>query len=455
MRKSIISLVTASALMLAGGMAASASTPATITQAKLTASVSGDSVTVDSLIKASSKTRVSHFGVCARDEDGGNVDFDKKRRASLTTEGKTFTATQALPDGEYTFFACAYTNGSWWNGPADTFTVDADGAETPATPVVEAPVEEAPVVEAPTEETPVVEAPTEETPVVEAPVEEAPVVEAPVEEAPVEEAPVEEAPVEEAPVVEAPVEEAPVEEAPVEEAPVEEAPVEEAPVEQAPVDGSSIPVGDLDGWTQKFAEDFTTDAATGQFQSTYANSWCGYQEGTGGQYYNDALISAHDGLMDIALNGTQGAAGSFGPPETCWGDTYGRYSIKFKAEGAEGNGTAMMIWPSSDVWGDGEIDFPEGNLDGTFHAFQHPLNCSDCSSSVSAEGSSFADWHVATTEWSPAGVNYYVDGELIMATTDDNPTTDHRWTIQVAPTSDNAQPGHLLIDWVTSYSYNS
>jgi hypothetical protein len=429
MRKSIISLVTASALMLAGGMAASASTTPTITQAKLTASVSGDSVTVDSLIQASSKTRVSHFGVCARDGDGGNVDFDKKRRASLTTEGKAFTATQALPDGEYTYFACAYTNGSWWNGPTDTFTVDADAAETPATPVVEAPVEEAPVEEAPVEEAPVVEAPVEEAPVVEAPVEEAPVVEAPVEEAPVVEAPVEEAPVVEAPVV-------------------------EAPVAEAPVDGSSIPVGDLDGWTQKFSEDFTTDAAAGQFQSTYANSWCGYEEGTGGQYYNDALISAHDGLMDIGLNGTQGAAGSFGPPETCWGDTYGRYSIKFKAEGAEGNGTAMMLWPSSDVWGDGEIDFPEGNLDGTFHAFQHPLNCSDCSSSVSAEGASFADWHVATTEWSPAGVNYYVDGELIMATTDDNPTTDHRWTIQVAPVADNAQPGHLLIDWVTSYSYN-
>jgi hypothetical protein len=423
MRKTVITVATAAALTLTGGVAAHA-TP-TLTNTNLTASVSGDSVTVESTVTSSNRIRVQDFGVCARNAAGDNVDFDSDRRASVSRWGKDFTATQTLPAGDYTYFACAYRDGSWWNGPTESFTVDATAAE-------QAPVEEAPVEEAPVEEAPVAEAPVEEAPVAEAPVEEAPVAEAPVEEAPVAEAPVEEAPAAEAPVAEAPVDAAPV----------------------ASVDGDALPVGDLAGWTQNLAEDFTTDAATGSFQDTYANSWCGYEEGTGGKYFNNALISAHDGIMDIALNGTQGAAGSFGPPETCWGDTYGRYSIKFKAEGAEGNGTAMMVWPSSDVWGDGEIDFPEGNLDGTFHAYQHPLNCSDCSSSVNADSNTtFADWHVATTEWSPAGVNYYVDGELIMATTDDNPSTDHRWTIQVAPVEDNAQPGHLLIDWVSSYSY--
>jgi hypothetical protein len=435
MRKTIITLATAAALTLSGGVAAQAA-PA-ITATKLTASVSGDTVTVKSRVKSNKKIRVQHFGVCARNEAGDNVDFDKKDRATISRRGKSFTGSQSLPAGEYTYFACAYHHGSWWNGPTDTFTVDVDVTEPPVT---EPPVTEPPVTEPPVEEPPVVEPPVEEPPVVEPPVEEPPVVDPPVEEPPV---------------VEPPVEEPPVVEPPVEEPPVVEPPVEEPPVVEPPVtDGSALPIGNLPGWTQNLAEDFTTDAATGSFQDTYANSWCGYQEGTGNKYYNDALISAHDGLMDIALNGTQGAAGSFGPPETCWGDTYGRYSIKFKAEGAEGNGTAMMVWPSSDVWGDGEIDYPEGDLDGTFHAYQHPLGCSDCSSSVNASSNAtFRDWHVATTEWSPAGVNYYVDGELIMATTDDNPNTDHRWTIQVAPVRDNAQPGSLLIDWVTSYSY--
>jgi hypothetical protein len=393
MRKTIITLATAAALTLSGGVAAHAAP--TITATKLTATVSGENVTVDAEVKASKKIRVSDYGVCARSEAGDNVDFDSKHRATISRGGKSFTATQSLPAGEYTYFACAYYNGSWWNGPTDTFTVDAGAVEAPETPAEEAPVEEAPV------------------------------------------------------------EEAPVEEAPVEEAPVEEAPAEEAPVEAAPVtSGSGLPVGNLPGWTQNLAEDFTTDAGLGAFQDTYANSWCGYEEGTGGQYFNNATISAHDGLMDIALDGTQGAAGSFGPPETCWGDTYGRYSIKFKAEDASGYGTAMMVWPSSDVWGDGEIDYPEGDFDGTFHAYQHPLGCSDCSSSVNADSNaSFRDWHVATTEWSPEGVNYYVDDQLILATTDDNPNTDHRWTIQVAPVESNAQAGNLLIDWVSSYSY--
>lgn len=421
MRKTVITVATAAALTLSGGVAAQAHGTPTITNTNLTASVSGDTVTVDSTVTSSQRIRVSDLGVCARNEAGDNVDFDSDSRASISRGGKDFTATQTLPAGDYTYFACAYSQGSWWNGPTNTFTIDATGAAT------EAPAEEAPAAEAPAEE-------------------------APAEEAPAAEAPVEEAPVEEAPVAEAPVEEAPAVEAPVEEAPAAEAPVEAVPV--ASTDGTALPIGDEAGWTQNLAEDFNTDAATGSFQDTYANSWCGYEEGTGGKYFNDALISAHDGMMDIALNGTQGAAGSFGPPETCWGATYGKYSIKFKAEGAEGNGTAMMVWPSSDVWGDGEIDFPEGNLDGTFSAYHHPLNCSDCSSSVSADsGTTFADWHVATTEWSPEGVNYYVDGELIMSNTEDNPSTDHRWTIQVAPVEDNAQPGHLLIDWVSSYSY--
>lgn len=435
MRKTVITVATAAALTLSGGVAAQAHATPTITSTNLKASVSGDTVTVDSTVTSSKRIRVSDFGVCARNEAGDNVDFEADSRAKISPWGKDFTATQTLPAGDYTYFACAYRHGSWWNGPTDTFTVDA----TPA------------------EETPSVETPVEEAPAEEAPAEEAPAEEAPVEEAPAEEAPAEEAPAEEVPAEEAPAEEVPAEEVPAEEAPAEEAPAEEAPIDAAPVavtDGTALPIGDEAGWTQNLAEDFNTDAATGSFQDTYANSWCGYEEGTGDKYFNDALISAHDGMMDIALDGTQGAAGSFGPPETCWGATYGKYSIKFKAEGAEGNGTAMMVWPSSDVWGDGEIDFPEGNLDGTFSAYHHPLNCSDCSSSVNVDsGTTFADWHVATTEWSPEGVNYYVDGELIMSNSDDNPSTDHRWTIQVAPVEDNAQPGHLLIDWVSSYSY--
>jgi hypothetical protein len=215
--------------------------------------------------------------------------------------------------------------------------------------------------------------------------------------------------------------------------------------------GEAMPLGDLPGWKQNLAEDFKTTASSSAFDSTYSNSWCGYDDGTGGKYYKSA-ISAHDGIMDFTLDGTKGAAGSYGPPATCWGGTYGRYSIRFKAIAASGNGTAMMLWPSSNVWGDGEIDYPEGNFNDQIHVYHHGIGCTDCSSSDGFDtGAGWYQWHTATTEWLPTGVKYYLDGTLIKTVTHDIPTTIHRWTLQVAPNGGN-QAGNLQIDWVASWT---
>jgi hypothetical protein len=203
------------------------------------------------------------------------------------------------------------------------------------------------------------------------------------------------------------------------------------------------------------AQGFDVAAPVGDFEREYADSWCGYAEGTSDKYFNGETISAHDGMMDIALNGTRGAAGSFGTPSRCWGQLYGRYSMRFKAVGGSGNGMAAMLWPSSDRWGDGEIDFPEGDFAGTFSVHQHGLGCSDCSASRTvASGTGFSDWHVATIEWTPSGVRYYLDGSLLASIPDDTPHTEHRWTLQVGPDSlGPAMPGHLLVDWVKAYAY--
>ncbi len=215
--------------------------------------------------------------------------------------------------------------------------------------------------------------------------------------------------------------------------------------------GKAAPVGDLPGWHQVLSEEFGGAATAATFDKTYANSWCGYNDGTGGKYYK--VISAHDGVMDITLDGTKGAAGSFGPPDRCWGGIYGRYSIRFKADGAQGNGTAIMVWPSSNIWGDGEIDYPEGNFGDQLHVFHHPMNCTDCSSSDGyATGAKFSDWHTATTEWTSASVKYYLDDVLIKTVTHDVPKTDHRYTLQVAPNASQVSAGHMLIDWVALYT---
>ncbi len=224
------------------------------------------------------------------------------------------------------------------------------------------------------------------------------------------------------------------------------------PVDTVQQKGTSpfpMPLGDLAGWKQVTAEDFLTTASSDQFSATYANSWSSYDDG--GKYYKSA-ISAGNGMMNIKLNGLTGAAGVFGPPDTRMGYMYGRYSICFKAVGASGNGTAIMVWPSSNVWGDGEIDYPEGNFEDTLHVFHHGVGCTQCYAADSYNtGVSWRDWHVTTTEWTPASVKYYLDGVLIKKVTHDIPINNHRFTIQMAPNATNSLVGNFYIDWVAVY----
>ncbi|GAA1768688.1 hypothetical protein GCM10009767_28550 [Kocuria aegyptia] len=41
------------------------------------------------------------------------------------------------------------------------------------------------------------------------------------------------------------------------------------------------------------------------------------------------------------------------------GQTYGRWETRMKLDVGKGYAPAVMLWPDSDVWADGEIDFFE------------------------------------------------------------------------------------------------
>ena len=198
-----------------------------------------------------------------------------------------------------------------------------------------------------------------------------------------------------------------------------------------------------------FFEDFTTPAANGgQFATTYANAWQAYDEGTSDKYYSGALISAHDGVMDVAMNGTQGAAGVFGPPATAWAQTGGTFSIRMKVEGGRGNGTAVMLWPTSNDASEGELDYPEGAFSGKPDVFHHSMvpGHADKAYRILTDAS-WKDWHTYTTVWVPGkSVSYFLDGVLLETVTESVPTTPHRYTFQIGNTG---KPGHVLIDWVS------
>ncbi|ROP74021.1 glycoside hydrolase family 16 protein [Curtobacterium sp. PhB115] len=217
--------------------------------------------------------------------------------------------------------------------------------------------------------------------------------------------------------------------------------------------GVTAPVGNVGSFKQTFTENFSTAAASnGAFAKQYANSWQPYPDGTGGMYYAGSQVSARDGYMDVKLDGKHGAAGTFGTPSGAWSHVGGKFSVRAKATGGDGNGAAFMLWPTSNVWADGEIDYPEGNFESKPSFFQHSMTPGNEGSSTNAStGVSWRSWHVYSTEWIPGkSVTYLVDGKVIGKVTKDVPKTAHRFMFQVG---NWGASGHLDIDWVSTYDY--
>jgi hypothetical protein len=217
--------------------------------------------------------------------------------------------------------------------------------------------------------------------------------------------------------------------------------------------GTPAPTASVGAFKQNFVENFSTNAAAnGPFQKTYANSWQPYADGTSGIYYPSSQISAHDGLMDVKLDGSKGAAGTFGTTSGAWSHTGGMFSVRAKATGGTGNGAAFMIWPSSNTWSDGELDFPESNFEDSPMLHQHSMTAGQEQNTTSmTSGASWRSWHTYSVQWIPGkSVTYLLDGKAIDSITHDVPTTPHRYMFQVG---NWGASGHLFIDWVATYSY--
>jgi beta-glucanase (GH16 family) len=234
-----------------------------------------------------------------------------------------------------------------------------------------------------------------------------------------------------------------------------------APATTAP-SGAPMPVGDLTGWKQTFRDDFTTPVAMGGFPGPYSSKWMsynGFPDSRNKGDYNQKIISMHDGQMDLYLHQVNGRAqvaapipmvtGGFG------GQKYGKFSVRFKADAVPGYGAAWLLWPDSDIWSEGEIDYPEGGLTGTIWAFNHCLGHPKDNCDYVHTTAAYTSWHTTSVEWKPSGVSFLLDGKVLKTSTSAIPKTAMHWILQTE-TNANAltgAAGHMLIDWVSIYSY--
>lgn len=216
-------------------------------------------------------------------------------------------------------------------------------------------------------------------------------------------------------------------------------------------------------WQPVFSEDFESDAAVGEFEERYRDAWSVYPDGWpttngSGTYQPSKTVSVHDGALDVWVGETEAGPSSAAlvPRLPTYGQLYGKYSVRFRADPVPGYKVAFLLWPDSESWPeDGEIDFPEGNLDGSISAFTHHATSSGGKDEFGT-GTSFAQWHVATIEWEPGRVRFLLDDELVGVSTQRVPDTSMHWVLQTEATEEGPPPGaqgHIYLDWVKAWSY--
>jgi hypothetical protein len=231
-----------------------------------------------------------------------------------------------------------------------------------------------------------------------------------------------------------------------------------------------MPVGDLPGWHQIFTDNFATDVPVGSFPGpVYSSKWTAYPDGwqdtsKNGTYYPSKVLSVQNGVLNMYLH-TENGVHMVSAPEPILvpgspgvGLRYGRYTVRFRADPVPGYKTAWLLWPDSENWPqDGEIDFPEGDLNSTIDAFMHRENgTSGASQDAYSTSATYTSWHTATIEWLPSSLTFILDGQVIGTSTSQIPNTPMHLVFQTetslsGPAPSDSAAGNVQIAWVAAY----
>jgi hypothetical protein len=225
----------------------------------------------------------------------------------------------------------------------------------------------------------------------------------------------------------------------------------------------------IPGWRRVFADNFTKPVPLGRFPATVAAKWGkSYPDGwkdtsKQGRYEPTKVVSIGHGVMNLFLH-TQdgihmvaavlptipGAHGTYG------GLLYGRYVIRLRADSVPGYKLAILLWPDSGKWPtDGEIDFPEANLDGPILGFVHHQGGTTPNDQIEfPTTSTLGQWHTATITWLPTGISFQLDDRVIGTAVARLPDTPMHMILQAetsigGPPTTNAPAGNIQVDWLT------
>jgi beta-glucanase (GH16 family) len=227
--------------------------------------------------------------------------------------------------------------------------------------------------------------------------------------------------------------------------------------------GVPMPVGDIAGWHQTFAEDFTA--------GDISDRWWIYDGQPGGDpggWFDHTHVNTVNGDLVISAsradtpNGNLYVTGGVNNSKS-FEQTYGLFKVRFRAEVGRGIAYAMLLWPVGDGWPP-EIDFMEDNGRDR-RTTSATLHYGPDDTKIHREVSgTFTAWHTAEVEWSPGQLIYRLDGRVWTTMTTPNvPDVPMSIAIQTqtwlcgdswegCPNAGTPANVNLYVDWAVAYS---
>lgn len=227
--------------------------------------------------------------------------------------------------------------------------------------------------------------------------------------------------------------------------------------------GEAMPEGDIPGWHQTFADDFTASGVSANWYN-----YNGQPGGDPGGYFVSSHVFTQDGNLVISgykqqtPNGNIYATGGINNSKV-FSQTYGLYKVRFRMDKGYGIAYTLMLWPSDDKWPP-EIDILEDNgKDRTMTSATLHYGSSDVHVHREVTGD-FTVWHTAELEWSKGKLVYRIDGKVWTTMTTSNvPSTPMSIAIQTqawrcggswegCPNGSTPKVVNLYVDWVVAYT---
>ncbi len=215
---------------------------------------------------------------------------------------------------------------------------------------------------------------------------------------------------------------------------------------------ASSPTAPLTGYRLTKCEDFNG--------TTIPSGWSAYNGGGG-----DTVVGAGRKQEQCTVGGgilvqTQNTDGATCGMTSNFAQKYGFWEVKMRAYSTGSGGSAphpvLILWPDTDVWADGELDYFESDIGEGMGVFLHCVGNPSANCYHTTHNVDVSQWHVYGFEWTATGFKGFVDGQQIYETggNGSNPNVSMHQTIQLDNLTGQTpvSPAKMEVDWVHMYS---